>query len=133
MKNFKTLILGIFTASLFTACSTDDTIITENQLTTNEIAEDSLEEEAKSRGLFQSLKALKEAKVLLASIHKDGGVPFNFFNPALKFTASQNVFLPRESTLESIGLLCLLDLQLDSLCFKVGRRYLMEIAEKDIM
>ncbi|WP_299182948.1 hypothetical protein [uncultured Aquimarina sp.] len=94
MKNFKTILLSIFTISLFMACSTDDTVVTEEQLTTSETAEDALEKEAQSKGLFQSLRALKEAKVLLSSIHRDGGVPFNVFNPALRFTESQNVFLP---------------------------------------
>ncbi|SEL61321.1 hypothetical protein SAMN04487910_2796 [Aquimarina amphilecti] len=94
MKNFKTILLGIFTISLFMACNTDDTVVTEDQLTTSETAEDALEKEAQSKGLFQSLKALKEAKILLSSIHRDGGIPFNVFNPALRFTESQNVFLP---------------------------------------
>ncbi|WP_299312519.1 hypothetical protein [uncultured Aquimarina sp.] len=94
MKNFKLSLLGVFAAFFFMACSNDDTIIQEDQLIINETADDELELEAKSRGLIQSLKALKEAKVLLNSIKQDGGVPFNVFNPALRFTSSQNVFLP---------------------------------------
>ncbi len=94
MKTFKTVLLSIFAISLFIACSTDDTIVTEDPLTINETAEDALEKEAQTKGLFQSLRALKEAKILLNSIRRDGGVPFNVFNPALRFTEAQNVFLP---------------------------------------
>ncbi|WP_010521400.1 hypothetical protein [Aquimarina agarivorans] len=35
-----------------------------------------------------------EAYMLLKSIRQDGGVPYNASNPALSFTAEQNVFLP---------------------------------------
>jgi len=94
MKNFKTTLLSIFAASLLIACSTDDNIIAEDQLIITETAEDALEKEAQSRGLFQSFRALREAKVLLKSIRRDGGVPYNVFNPALRFTSPQNVFLP---------------------------------------
>ncbi|MHA7056437.1 hypothetical protein ACWGOQ_0004405 [Aquimarina sp. M1] len=94
MKNLKLSLLGVFAAFFFMACSNDDAIVQEDQLEINETAEDELELEAKSRGLFQSLRALKEAKILLSSIRKDGGIPFNVFNPALRFTESQNVFLP---------------------------------------
>ena len=96
MKNFKTLLLSIFAASLFLACNNDDNLleVETNQTITDEIAEDALEEEAQSKGLLQSFKALKEATILLASIRKDGGIPYNFFNPALRFTDAQNVFVP---------------------------------------
>lgn len=96
MKNFKTLLLSIFAASLFMACNNDDNLleVETNQTITDEIAEDALEEEAQSKGLLQSFRALKEAKILLASIRKDGGIPYNFFNPALRFTDAQNVFVP---------------------------------------
>ncbi|KZS40991.1 hypothetical protein AWE51_23860 [Aquimarina aggregata] len=95
MKNFKTLLLGLFAASIFTACNTDDiTSETPPLVTNSETAEDALELEAKSKGFFQSLRALKEAKILLSSIKQDGGTPYNVFNPALRFTSDQNVFLP---------------------------------------
>ncbi|MEW7290085.1 hypothetical protein [Aquimarina sp. 2304DJ70-9] len=84
MKNLKTILLALFVASIFTACSNDDAIVTEDQ----PVAE---EADAKS---FQSFRALKEAKILLSSIRRDGGTPYNVFNPALRFTAAQNVFLP---------------------------------------
>ncbi len=83
MKNLKIILVSLFVASIFVACSNDDAIATEDQ---------SVEEaDAKS---FQSFRALKEAKLLLNSIRRDGGTPYNVFNPALRFTAEQNVFLP---------------------------------------
>jgi len=97
MKNIKTILLSLAVSAAFTACNNDDLtqdITQENQLLVDEVAEDALEAEAQSKGLFQSFKALKEAKVLLKSIKTDGGTPFNVFNPALRFTDAQNVFLP---------------------------------------
>lgn len=84
MKNIKTILLSLFTATLFVACNNDDNVIIEEQPIAAENDEKS----------FQSLKAFKEAKILLSSIRRDGGVPYNVFNPALTFTAEQNVFLP---------------------------------------
>ena len=94
MKRFKLSLLSVFAASLFVACNNDDTETAVEQVVIDEVAEDALEEETKSKGLFQSFKALKEAGVLLRSIRKDGGVPYNFFRPALRFTKEQNVFIP---------------------------------------
>lgn len=94
MKNLKLSLLGLFTASLFVACNNEELETPDEQTIIEEVAEDSLEEEAKSKGLFQSFLALKEARVLLNSIRRDGGVPFNFFRPALRFTKEQNVFIP---------------------------------------
>ncbi|WP_255452798.1 hypothetical protein [Aquimarina sp. RZ0] len=82
MKNLKITLLSIFAASLFTACSTDDSVATEDL----PVAEKSFNS--------QTFRSLKEAKLLLRSIKQDGGVPFNVFNPALRFTSEQNVFLP---------------------------------------
>jgi len=81
MKNIKTILFSLFAATLFIACSNDDTVLTEDQPSAD----------AKSS---QSFRALKEAKILLSSIKRDGGTPFNVFKPALSFTAAQNVFLP---------------------------------------
>ncbi|WP_298545552.1 hypothetical protein [uncultured Aquimarina sp.] len=94
MKRFKLPLLSLFAASLFLACNNDDTENVVEQVVIDEVAEDSLEEEAKSKGLFHSFRALKEARVLLRSIRRDGGVPYNFFRPALQFTDAQNVFIP---------------------------------------
>ncbi len=82
MKNFKTVLLSLFVVVLFSSCSNDDNQLSESASTTDD---------SKS---FKSLKALKEAKLLLSSIKRDGGIPFNASNPALSFTSEQNVFLP---------------------------------------
>ncbi|UZO81524.1 hypothetical protein NBT05_03385 [Aquimarina sp. ERC-38] len=90
----KRLFSSILVALLLVGCSNEEELVPENEIEIAETTEDALEAEAKSRGFFQSLRALKEAKILLNSIREDGGVPYNFFRPALKFTAAQNVFLP---------------------------------------
>lgn len=73
MKNLRLIVLSAFAAFTFYSCDTDDdqTITIEPQPET------------------PSISAL-----LLASIEADGGTPFNADNPALTFTADQNVFLP---------------------------------------
>jgi len=81
MKKLKTTLLSLLTASMFIACNNDDTSITENQSETD----------SKS---IRSVKALKEAALLLKSIRIDGGTPYNSKRPALTFTSEQNVFLP---------------------------------------
>ncbi len=87
MKNLKTIMIGgIIAASLFTACNTD---VEDTQTATDELTT------ADSRFISkQSFRALKEANLLLRSIRRDGGVPYNVFKPALRFTKDQNVFLP---------------------------------------
>ncbi len=85
MKNLKTILLTLFVTSIFIACSNDDAAVIEDQAAVKE------EADAKS---FQSIRALREAKLLLNSIRRDGGTPYNVFNPALRFTPEQNVFLP---------------------------------------
>ncbi|MDY8134804.1 hypothetical protein [Aquimarina sp. 2201CG5-10] len=94
MKIFKLSLLSVLAVLLFTACSNDDITTPDDQLITSETSEDKLELEAKSKGLFQSLKALREAKLLLVSIRRDGGIPYNVFRPTLTFSEQQNVFLP---------------------------------------
>ncbi len=81
MKNFRIIFLSLFATILFSACNNDDNVITEDQSVAG----------SKS---FKSFKALKEAKLLLNSIRRDGGIPYNVFRPALTFTSEQNVFLP---------------------------------------
>ncbi|OEK06003.1 hypothetical protein A8C32_19430 [Flavivirga aquatica] len=88
MKNFITTLLSIFVASLFVSCDKDDNVIDDNVT-----AEESTVLSSKSLRT-QSKEAYKEAKLLLASIKKDGGVPYDVSNPALTFTEDQNVFLP---------------------------------------
>lgn len=90
----KKLLTGIGIALLLIGCNNDDNAVTENEIEIVESGEDALELEAKSKGLIQSLRSLFEAKILLKSIRKDGGTPYNFFRPALKFTSAQNVFIP---------------------------------------
>jgi len=41
-----------------------------------------------------ALSPSEQANLLLSSIEADGGTPYNADNPALTFTAAQNVFLP---------------------------------------
>lgn len=81
MKTIRITLLSLFAASLFAACSNDDATIVEDQTV------------ADSK-YGKSFKALKEAKLLLRSIWRDGGIPYNARNPALTFTSEQNVFLP---------------------------------------
>jgi len=83
MKNFKAIFAGLLVTTLLISCQNDDSLIAEPQQET--------EADAKS---FTALRVLKESKRLLSSIRRDGGVPFNVFNPALKFSKAQNVFLP---------------------------------------
>ncbi|KAA1243892.1 hypothetical protein [Aquimarina sp. RZ0] len=70
MKNLRAIFLSIMTVSLFIACGDDDTTIIDPPTTPS------------------------EASLLLESIRQDGGIPFDADNPALSFTAEQNVFLP---------------------------------------
>ena len=71
MKKLNLLLLGIFALTLFISCSDDDetSIPTPTPIPT-------------------------PASLLLNSISEDGGTPFDADNPALTFTADQNVFLP---------------------------------------
>lgn len=82
MKKIRITLLSLFVASLFTACNNDDTTFVE------------AEPKAADAQFGQSFKALKEAKLLLRSIWRDGGTPYNAERPALRFTPEQNVFLP---------------------------------------
>lgn len=71
MKNTKMNILWAITLSLgLASCSNDDNTIAEQPQQPN------------------------AAELLLNSIREDGGTPFNVNNPAVTFTAAQNVFLP---------------------------------------
>ncbi|WP_282080985.1 hypothetical protein [Aquimarina algiphila] len=70
MKKLRLIFLSIITASIFTACSDDDAVIVVEP------------------------PVVSESSLLLESIRQDGGIPFNADNPALTFTAEQNVFLP---------------------------------------
>lgn len=80
MRKIRTLFLSLFAASMFVACNNDDAV---------------LEEQPVADFQFRtSFKALKEAKLLLRSIWRDGGTPYNVRRPALRFTSDQNVFLP---------------------------------------
>lgn len=73
MKNLRLIVLSAFAAFTFYSCDTDD-----DQTVTIEPEQET-----------PSISAL-----LLASIEADGGTPFDADNPALTFTADQNVFLP---------------------------------------
>lgn len=73
MKNLRLIVLSAFAAFTFYSCDTDD-----DQTVTIEPEQET-----------PSMSAL-----LLASIEADGGTPFDADNPALTFTADQNVFLP---------------------------------------
>ncbi len=85
MKNFKLAFLGgALAMSCLTACNNDETEV---------VSVDQEEVTAASKS-SQTFRAIKEAKLLLASIKRDGGVPFNAAKPALTFTKDQNVFLP---------------------------------------
>lgn len=75
MKNLKLLIVSAFVAFAFYSCNTDD-----DQTITIEPEQES--------------ETPNVSALLLASIEADGGTPFNADNPALTFTADQNVFLP---------------------------------------
>ncbi len=70
MENFKTIFLSLLITTLFAACSDDDAVIPPPDPTPS------------------------DAELLLESIREDGGTPFDVDNPALTFTAAQNVFLP---------------------------------------
>ncbi|AXT62490.1 hypothetical protein D1816_19700 [Aquimarina sp. AD10] len=72
MKNLRTIFLGILAASLLAACSDDDD----------------------STIISPPVDTPSEASLLLESIRQDGGTPYDVDNPALTFTAAQNVFLP---------------------------------------
>ncbi|MDY8134801.1 hypothetical protein [Aquimarina sp. 2201CG5-10] len=71
MKNLKTIFLGLIAVSFLAACNDDDDSIVIDQPDTP-----------------------TEASLLLESIRQDGGIPYDANNPALSFTAEQNVFLP---------------------------------------
>ena len=105
MKNSRRLIIGgALAASIFAACNSEDTQETiaspSGEITAIDgvdiagTEDEQLLEGVSSSERTQSLRALIEAKVLLASIAKDGGTPYNVFRPALRFTADQNVFIP---------------------------------------
>ncbi len=81
MKKIRIMLLSLLATFLFVACSNDDATIVEEQPVAD----------AK---FGKSFKALKEAKLLLRSIWRDGGVPYNAKHPALRFASEQNVFLP---------------------------------------
>lgn len=70
MKNFKLKsILMVAIVSLLTSCGDDEGSVTQ-------------------------LPTATESELLLASIAADGGVPFNASNPAVTYSADQNVFMP---------------------------------------
>ncbi len=86
MKNFKLVFLGgVLAVSSLVSCNEDDS--------STKVVENQTNAEAAPKAVKQA-KALKEADLLLTSIKKDGGIPYNFKKPALKFTKGQNVFLP---------------------------------------
>ena len=71
MKNIKMNILWALTLSLgLVSCNDDDNTIADRP------------------------EAPNAAQLLLNSIKEDGGIPFDVNNPAVTFTAAQNVFLP---------------------------------------
>ncbi len=80
MKNLKSFLICVLAASMFVACNKEEIETTQEE--TLEVSD-----EKKNR-------ALKEAKILLKSIRKDGGIPYNSKNPAITFNQRQNVFIP---------------------------------------
>ncbi len=87
MKNIKRLVLPLLSVLLLTACSTEDNVL-ENENTNN------VELALRTSSKKQKFSALKESIILLNSIKKDGGTPYNVKRPALFFSRAQNVFIP---------------------------------------
>ena len=70
MKNLKSIFLSLLAATAFVACSDDDIVIDD------------------------PIPSISEAQLLLESIRRDGGVPFDVDNPATVYPAAANVFIP---------------------------------------
>ena len=104
MKNLRLALMSTLAVSLFAACSTDENLNSDEQIVADEqlvAGEETLSDNDRqllssgsSSSRTQSLKALIEAKLLLHTIDVDGGKHYDVYNPALKFTADQNVFVP---------------------------------------
>ena len=72
MKKFNKIQVAIFASSILTSCA----------------------DKFGDLGSPPSDDVVTEAEYLLKSIEKDGGVPYNASNPALTFSADENVFIP---------------------------------------
>ncbi len=80
MRNLNLLLIAFMALAFLSSCSDDDPVVdTPITVDTPQPTENA---------------ALQAASLLLNSIGVDGGVPYDADNPALSFTAAQNVFIP---------------------------------------
>lgn len=83
MRNLNLLLIAFLAVAFLSSCSDDDPVVeTPIVVETPETVDPTVS------------PALMAATALLNSIGVDGGVPYDADNPALTFTAAQNVFIP---------------------------------------